>query len=148
MPPTRSPNLSQPLGLSGALSLATTIAGRDDRRRSDPATSQRQPGEGRAVALVVEIERSLRQGVPQLGAAIIETRPAWPRFDDSTALGAHGHDVNSARAVAAEANRLPAVVAGFLARELERLATLRRALRSAAIQQTHLIARTDRQRIR
>jgi hypothetical protein len=41
-----------------------------------------------------------------------------------------------------------AVVAGFLVRELERLATLRRALRSAAIQQTHLIARTDRQRIR
>jgi hypothetical protein len=41
-----------------------------------------------------------------------------------------------------------AVVAGFPARELERLATLRRALRSVVIQQTHLIARTERQRIR
>jgi len=41
-----------------------------------------------------------------------------------------------------------AVVAAFLARELERLATLRRALRSVVIQQTHLIVRTERQRIR
>jgi hypothetical protein len=75
-----------------ALSLAAPIVRRDDRRRSDLAAAERQPADGRAFAFVVEIERALCQGVPQLGATIIEARPTGPALDLCAALRAHGHD--------------------------------------------------------